>query len=187
MYGIFDQQGAHWVLKRGYNCCFFLNFVPLHIESPYNFGGKKPSAEGKWACWPNCWKPTNFKLKLHEQLTKSYLPYTIICFQNHSWYFTFISFGFSLKRHLKINQIVHISWYGNGKKSLKKLRRKKGGMRGHCHFLSITGVDPAGGAPAARPPPSKIGKNMICWRKIVIFHTKYPKKIRASLRLAQFF
>jgi hypothetical protein len=23
----------------GYNCCFFLNFVPLHIESPYNFGG----------------------------------------------------------------------------------------------------------------------------------------------------
>ena len=35
----------------GYNCCFFLNFVPLHIESPYNFGGKKPSAEGKWAFW----------------------------------------------------------------------------------------------------------------------------------------
>jgi hypothetical protein len=30
---------------------FFLNFVPLHIESPYNFGGKKPSAESKWACW----------------------------------------------------------------------------------------------------------------------------------------
>jgi hypothetical protein len=24
--------------------------VPLHIESPYNFGGKKPSADGKWAC-----------------------------------------------------------------------------------------------------------------------------------------
>ena len=23
----------------GYNCCFFLNFVPLHIESSYNFGG----------------------------------------------------------------------------------------------------------------------------------------------------
>ena len=23
----------------GYNCCFFLNFVPLHIESPYNLGG----------------------------------------------------------------------------------------------------------------------------------------------------
>jgi hypothetical protein len=60
-----SYQGAHWVLKlgvqcrwMGYNCCFFLNFVPLHIESPYNFGGtwpilvfKKPSAEGKWACW----------------------------------------------------------------------------------------------------------------------------------------
>ena len=27
----------NWV----YNCCFFLNFVPLHIESPYNFGGKR--------------------------------------------------------------------------------------------------------------------------------------------------
>ena len=26
----------------GYNCCFFLNFVPLHIESPYNCGGTGP-------------------------------------------------------------------------------------------------------------------------------------------------
>jgi hypothetical protein len=26
----------------GYNCCFFLNFVPLHIESPYNLGGTGP-------------------------------------------------------------------------------------------------------------------------------------------------
>jgi hypothetical protein len=43
-----------------------------------------------------------------------------------------------------------------------------------------TGADPGG-----RPP--KIGKNMIFWRKIVIFHTKYPKKFRASLCSAQFF
>ena len=42
-----------------------------------------------------------------------------------------------------------------------------------------------GGAPDARPP--KIGINMIFWRKIVIFHTKYPKYFRASLRSAQFF
>jgi hypothetical protein len=35
------------------------------------------------------------------------------------------------------------------------------------------------GAPGARPP--KIGKNMIFWRKIVIFHTKYPNIFRASL------
>jgi hypothetical protein len=28
----------------------------------------------------------------------------------------------------------------------------------------------------------KIGKNMIFWRKIVIFQTKYPKNFRASLR-----
>jgi hypothetical protein len=41
-----------------------------------------------------------------------------------------------------------------------------------------------GGAHPARAPP-KIGKNMIFWRKIVIFHTKYPKKFCASLRSAQ--
>jgi hypothetical protein len=34
----------------------------------------------------------------------------------------------------------------------------------------------------ARPP----AKNMIFWRKIVIFHTKYPKNFRASLHSAQF-
>jgi hypothetical protein len=28
---------------------------------------------------------------------------------------------------------------------------------------------------------------MIFWRKIVIFHTKYPKKFRASFRSVQFF
>ena len=38
------------------------------------------------------------------------------------------------------------------------------------------------GAPP--PPPHKIGKNIIFWRKIVIFHTKYPKNVRASLRSA---
>ena len=36
-------------------------------------------------------------------------------------------------------------------------------------------------------PPFAIGKNMIFWRKIVIFHTKYPKYFRASLRSTQFF
>ena len=37
------------------------------------------------------------------------------------------------------------------------------------------------------PPPLKLEKNMIFWRKIVIFDTKYPKHFRASLRSAQFF
>ena len=37
-----------------------------------------------------------------------------------------------------------------------------------------------GGEPGAPPPPLKIGKNMIFWRKIVIFHTNYPKIFRAS-------
>jgi hypothetical protein len=36
-------------------------------------------------------------------------------------------------------------------------------------------------------PFSAIGKNMIFWRKIVIFHTKYPNNFRASLRSAQLF
>ena len=39
-----------------------------------------------------------------------------------------------------------------------------------------------GGAPGARPLP-KIEKYMIFWRKIVIFHMKYFKNFRASLRI----
>ena len=55
----------------------------------------------------------------------------------------------------------------------------------------ISGADPGGalGAPPPPPPPppSKIGKNVIFfWRKIVIFHTKYPKNVRAAFRSAQF-
>ena len=49
----------------------------------------------------------------------------------------------------------------------------------------ISGADPGGGAPGARPPPPpplKLEKNMIFWREIVIFHTKYPTHFRASLR-----
>jgi hypothetical protein len=41
------------------------------------------------------------------------------------------------------------------------------------------------GAHPARPP--KIWKNMIFWRKIVIFYTKCPTNFRASLRSAQYF
>jgi hypothetical protein len=63
----------------------------------------------------------------------------------------------------------------NGGKS-----RSRGGSRG-----GGGGGGGGGGAPGARPP--KIGKNMIFWRKIVIFHTKYPKNFRASLCSAQFF
>jgi hypothetical protein len=48
-------------------------------------------------------------------------------------------------------------------------------------FYSSTGADPGMGAPGP-PPPLNIGKNMIFWRKIVIFHTKYPNIFRASLR-----
>ena len=62
-------------------------------------------------------------------------------------------------------------------------------------FLTIFGVcvsqlqgriQGGGEAHPARPTP-KIGKNMIFLRKIMIFHTKYPKIVRASLRSASFF
>jgi hypothetical protein len=41
-------------------------------------------------------------------------------------------------------------------------------------------VMPTSSHPARAPP--KIGKNMIFWRKIVIFHTRYLNNFRASLR-----
>jgi hypothetical protein len=53
-------------------------------------------------------------------------------------------------------------------------------------YIYIQGRIQGGGAHPARAPP-KIGKNKIFWRKIVIFHTKYPKNVNASLRSAQFF
>jgi hypothetical protein len=53
-------------------------------------------------------------------------------------------------------------------------------------ILWSAGADPGGGGGTRRAPP-KIGKNKIFWRKIVIFHKKYPKIFRASLRSVQFF
>ena len=52
---------------------------------------------------------------------------------------------------------------------------------------TISGADPGGGGGPGAPPPPKIGKNIIFWPKIVIFHTNYPKNFRASLRSAHFF
>ena len=52
--------------------------------------------------------------------------------------------------------------------------------------VSLPGADPGEGGPPPARAPLKIGKNMIFWLKIVIFHTKYPKNVRASLRSAQF-
>ena len=56
---------------------------------------------------------------------------------------------------------------------LYKISNNQGRIQGEAH-------------PAPPPPPPKIGKNMIFRRKIVIFHTKYPKMFRASLHSAQF-
>ena len=54
-------------------------------------------------------------------------------------------------------------------------------------IFNQTGTDSGGGGRTRRAPLLKLEKNMIFWRKIVIFHTKYPKSFRASLRSAQFF
>ena len=56
--------------------------------------------------------------------------------------------------------------------------RVRGGSKGGAE---------GGAQTTGAPPPLKLEKNMIFWRKIVIFHTKYPKNVRASLRSAQFF
>jgi hypothetical protein len=53
-------------------------------------------------------------------------------------------------------------------------------------YGQLQGRIQGGGAHPARAHP-KIGTNKIVWRKIVIFHTKYPKNVRASLRSAQCF
>jgi hypothetical protein len=50
---------------------------------------------------------------------------------------------------------------------------------GVCVFWQFCKVVKQGRAPGA-PPPPKIGKNKIFWRKNVIFHTKYPKNIFLS-------
>ena len=56
----------------------------------------------------------------------------------------------------------------------------------HLDFLDFKDqVRIQGGGRNAAPP--KFGKNMIFWRKIVIFHMNYPKYFRASLRSAHFF
>jgi hypothetical protein len=51
-------------------------------------------------------------------------------------------------------------------------------MAEHVMVNTIPGADPGGEGRT----PSKIGNNMIFWRKIVIFHTEYPKNFRTSLR-----
>jgi hypothetical protein len=94
--------------------------------------------------------------------------------------------------------LEHCNAEFNGKTTMRKSRRKKQGR-----------IQGGGGAappkigknmifwriivifhtkyPKIFAPPSAIGKNMIIWHKIVIFHTKYPQNFRASLRSAQFF
>ena len=55
------------------------------------------------------------------------------------------------------------------------------------HLSHHQGRIQRGAHPARAPPPLKLEKMWFFWRKIVIFHTKYPTNVRASLRSAQFF
>ena len=62
-------------------------------------------------------------------------------------------------------------------------------LRVHCirfsklfNFQPWPCADRIQGGRTRRVPPLKLEKNIIFWRKIVIFHTKYPKNVRASLR-----
>ena len=58
---------------------------------------------------------------------------------------------------------------------------------GICCFLANHAVLRCKSKNGLASNQDKIGKNMIFWRKIVIFHTKYTNNFRASLRSAQFF
>jgi hypothetical protein len=56
----------------------------------------------------------------------------------------------------------------------------------HFVLINLSNLKPRGGSKGSLPP-LKFKKNKIFWRKIVIFHTKYPKTFSAPLRSAQFF
>ena len=63
------------------------------------------------------------------------------------------------------------------------------GRRNSLGFHNVPFTKDRGGSRGGRtrraptpPPPLKFGKNMIFWRKIMIFHTKYPQNFRAFLR-----
>ena len=55
------------------------------------------------------------------------------------------------------------------------IKRAPTSCMGLMEYTTPPGADPGGA-------PPNIGKNMIYLRKIVIFHTKYPKHCRTSLR-----
>ena len=78
-------------------------------------------------------------------------------------------------------QILEAWWNKQNEFLQVYVYRYRGGSRG--------GGGGGGGAPGVRPPPPplKLEKNVIFWRKIVIFHKKYPKNFRASLHSAQLF
>jgi hypothetical protein len=54
-------------------------------------------------------------------------------------------------------------------------------------WIDVPGADAGGRAHPVRAPNLQLEKIWFFWRKIVIFHTKYPNNFRTSLRSAQFF
>jgi hypothetical protein len=100
------------------------------------------------------------------------LSITLINYKSYHYYF-FIRYNYQWNTKVKLchqiilsdnNCICTNNYYSPGADP---------GGRGHTRCMP--------------PPPKKFGKNMIFWHKIVIFHTKYPKNIRASLRSVPFF
>ena len=78
-----------------------------------------------------------------------------------------------IKAVWSIHNIMFLNQHMNCHNIIKCLVCGRGGSKGGVH--------------PARDPPPKIGKNIIVLRKIVIFHTKYPKKFRTSFRSVRFF
>ena len=55
------------------------------------------------------------------------------------------------------------------------------GLSGYNTYSLTMNYSGQGRVHGGDKPPPKIEKNMIFWRKIVIFHTKYPKNVPCAI------
>ena len=115
-------------------------------------------------------------------------PSTNLCSKLHRTQFWHYFFSFNYEAHLNNKRRIICSflysiwqWFQYGMKwigtwPLHQILLFSQG-RSHTLLTRTTGADPGGGA-----PPLKLEKIWFFCRKIVIFHTKYLKNFRASLR-----
>ena len=104
------------------------------------------------------------------------------CAEDLSWVHFEISIRLSLYSHTDLVLLAYIS---DIKRALLLDNQALNNSLVFFPWYGIQGRIQGGMHPERTPP--KIGKNMIFWHKIMIFHTKYPNNFRASLRSAQFF